>query len=178
MRADEDKFWQLVAECQEENQFFSEAKHKIADEMDLYHETVRDYFNKHNLFQESKEFQRPKIVSLNENNKSLNETEKKVFEQFENAKILNSYGADFITDEYIIEVKKTLNKYNLPKAYMQLKYAEEKLQSDKELLVLAESVDFPEGKVSEYYRYTKVLDMEIATFDSQIQFLDNRDDLL
>lgn len=178
MRADEEEFWQLVAECQEENMFFSEAKRKIADEMGLYHETVRDYFNKHNIFQESKEFQRPKIVSLEENDKSLNETEKKVFKKFEDAKILNSYGADFLTEEYIIEVKKTLNKYNLPKAYMQLKYAEEKLQSDKELLVLAEDVDFPEGKVSEYYRYTKVLDMQIALLDSQIRFLNNRDDLL
>jgi len=178
VRANEELFWQLVAECKEEKMVFTEAKEKIADEMDLYHETARNYLNEHNLFQDTKEFQKPKIVSLEENNHSLNETEKKTVQVFEDIKVLNSYGADFITEKYIVEVKKTLNKYNFPKAYMQLQYADQKLNNEKDLIIVCGEAKMPEGKASEFYRYLRQLNVDVAELDSKLNFIDKRDDLL
>lgn len=80
--------------------------------------------------------------------------------------VLDGYGADFIYKETIlIEVKKTLGTYNMPKALLQLIYAEDKLGGEYDKRIYAEEIGSLKGKESSYRPYTTFYDIDVYVYD-------------
>lgn len=186
MKVDMDEFWSEVSKQQEKNAFYPEAKTEIAEELGVSEFTINRYFKEHDLFQESKGFHSPQTFAVEEYPYTLNDAEKKFVRLCEvSPLVLDASGADFLTRNYLVEVKSTLNKSNFYKAYSQLKYAEEKLNTSKNKALVCEKVNIPEGKEAEVFRFIKVLDFEVYVMkdedyrlqDSRLKLIESRDDL-
>lgn len=106
---------------------------------------------------------------LNKVKENLNPAEHLVAEKVDyEIQKLQSYGADFIDSENnVIEVKKSLHKYNIKHALLQLIYAKDTLKKVKELKIYTKNYELSQENISTVKRMLNFYKIKIYSFDPE-----------
>jgi len=163
------KFWHHVNQLKKRRITVEDLLDKMR-ECGWNKDTTNTYLCRYGIKEEVGRFnsQMKRKTKLENYDKKLNAAETLVAEKLEGQiHRIEGYGADFLHQEKdIVEVKKSLSKYNKRHATLQLTYAQDLLDNQKGLKIYTKNYKIPEKRYCCYKKYIKHYNIEIYDYNA------------